>query len=262
MPIQIPAPTPEDKFSFGLWTVGYAGRDPFGDATREPMDPVYALEKLAALGSLLAGVAHELNNPLSVVVARAVLLEEQGDPAVQAAAGKIRSAAERCARIVRTFLAMARQQRTERGPVAVNEVVSAALDITAYALRTSGVEVALDLHGDLPPVLADADQLHQVVLNLIINAEQAMLGANGRGTLIIRTWHDPQKDAVILEVHDDGPGVPRELRTRIFSAGFSTKERGWGVGLSLARRIVEENHGGKLVLVPSDRGATFDIILP
>ncbi len=112
-------------------------------------------------------------------MARAVLLEEQGDPATQAAALKIRTAAERCARIVRTFLAMARQQQPERGPVAINDVVSAALDIAGYAIRTSSIEVTLDLADDIPLILADADQLHQVLLNLIINAQQSLQDQSG-----------------------------------------------------------------------------------
>jgi two-component system NtrC family sensor kinase len=148
-------------------------REALGGGARAAARSAVPAREAGALGSLLAGVAHELNNPLSVVVARAVMLEEKGDPATRAAAVKIRAAADRCARIVRTFLAMARQQRPERGRVAINDVVTAALDITAYAVRTSGIEVALDLAA-VPPIHADADQLHQVLLNLVINAQHAL----------------------------------------------------------------------------------------
>ena len=226
-------------------------------------EALYQREKLAALGSLLAGVAHELNNPLSVVVARAVLLEEQGDASTQAAAVKIRAAADRCARIVRTFLAMARQQRPERGRVAINDVVTAALDITAYAVRTSGIEVALDLAA-VPPIHADADQLHQVLLNLVINAQHALQDHPGSRCIRVTTRHDPVLEVVRITVGDSGPGIPAELRARVFEPYFTTKPIGVGTGVGLAVSLgIVEAHGGTLTVdCPPDGGAVFRITLP
>jgi len=227
-------------------------------------EALHQREKLVALGSLLAGVAHELNNPLSVVVARAVLLEEQGDIATRTAALKIRTAAERCARIVRTFLAMARKQQPERGPVAVNDVVSAALDIAGYAIRTSSIEVTLDLAKGLPLVLADADQLHQVLLNLIINGQQALQEHPAPRRLRISTRFDRPAGLLTLTVADNGPGIPEHVRARIFEPYFTTKPTGVGTGVGLAVSLgIIEAHGGTLtVACPAEGGAVFTIALP
>ena len=227
-------------------------------------ESLYQREKLVALGSLLAGVAHELNNPLSVVVARAVLLEERGDPATQVAAGKIRTAAERCARIVRTFLAMARQQRPHRGPVATNDVVSAALDITGYAISTSSIAVELDLAKDIPPILADADQLHQVMLNLIINAQQSLQDQPAPRRIRIESRFDAAANAIRVKVADNGPGIPEHLRARIFEPYFTTKPMGVGTGVGLAVSLgIVEAHGGTLTVdCPAEGGAVFTVRLP
>ena len=227
-------------------------------------ETLYQREKLAALGSLLAGVAHELNNPLSVVVARAVLLEERGDPATQAAALKIRNAAERCARIVRTFLAMARQQQPERGPVAVNDVVAAALDIASYAIRTSSIEVTLDLSRNVPLIDADADQLHQVLLNLIINAQQSLQDQPPPRRIRVTSCFDTLAEVVCITVADNGPGIPAHLRARVFEPYFTTKPTGIGTGVGLAVSLgIVEAHGGTLtVATPIEGGATFSITLP
>jgi two-component system NtrC family sensor kinase len=227
-------------------------------------DMLHQREKLAALGSLLAGVAHELNNPLSVVVARAAILEERDDVGTRETAGKIRAAAERCARIVRTFLAMARQQQPKRVRVAVGEVVAAALDLTGYALKTSGIEVELDLAEHVPPVLADADQLHQVFMNLIINAQQAMQDQSRRRKLTITSRFEASADAIRIAVADNGPGIPEAVRSRIFEPYFTTKPVGSGTGVGLAVSLgIIEAHGGALTVGGGEGlGTVFTIVLP
>lgn len=232
------------------------------EAIARQREELHQREKLAALGSLLAGVAHELNNPLSVVVARAVLLEEQGAAGTKLAAQRIRAAAERCARIVRTFLAMARRQQPERRPVVIAELVSAALEIAGYGLRNNRIDVETRIAHDLPPMLADADQLHQVLLNLIINAQQAMAGQAGARRLTVRACRE--RAWIVVEVEDNGPGVDAASRGRIFEPYFTTKAngQGTGVGLAISQGIVE-SHGGALTQRSAPGGgAVFRIELP
>jgi PAS domain S-box-containing protein len=220
-------------------------------------------EKMSALGSLLAGVAHELNNPLSVVVGHAGLLEELApDEATRERAAKIRGSADRCARIVRTFLAMARSKPTQRGPVQLEATIDAALDIVAYGLRTGGVEVIRARRPDLPLVWADADQLHQVFANLFVNAQQALQSLSGPRQLRISTSFDA--DTVSVEVADNGPGIPREVGQRVFDPFFTTKPQGvgTGVGLSVCHGIVTA-HGGEISLrSEAGPGAVFVVRLP
>jgi PAS domain S-box-containing protein len=231
-------------------------------------DALRQSEKLSAMGTLLAGVAHELNNPLAIVMGRASLLEEKTEATPLAAdARRIREAAERCGRIVRTFLNMARQKPPERTVVQLNDIVRAAADMLGYTLRSDGIAVDLVLADDLPEVHADGDQLGQVVLNLIVNAQQALAAVAGGPRRIALSTGLDAADALRqlwLRVADTGPGVPAEDADKIFEPFFTTKAAGLGtgLGLSVSRSIVRE-HGGDLVL--EDRaagGASFCLSLP
>lgn len=220
-------------------------------------------EKMSALGSLLAGVAHELNNPLSVVVGHAGLLEELSpDESIRARALKIRTAADRCARIVRTFLAMARSKPRQRGPVHLNATIDAALEIVAYGLRTAGIEVVRNFDPDLPPVWGDGDQLHQVFANLLVNAQQALQLVPGSRRLTVTTGHDAT--SVCVEVADNGTGIPAEIAHRVFEPFFTTKPQGvgTGVGLSVCHGIVSAHDGEITIRTAPGGGAAFVVRLP
>jgi PAS domain S-box-containing protein len=227
-------------------------------------EALYQSEKLTALGSLLAGVAHELNNPLSVVVGRAIMLEEQEqDETKRSRLGKLRDAAERCAKIAKTFLAMARQSPAVRAPVALNKVILAALDLVSYQLRTGGVDTRLDLDERLPVITADFDQLVQVFVNLFINAENAMREMHDERILSIRTRTAVDGRMVTAEVVDTGPGIKPELRARIFEPFFTTKSVGAGTGLGLSVSFgMVSTLGGNLELVDGNGGARFRLTLP
>ncbi|MEM8686047.1 MAG: PAS-domain containing protein [Pseudomonadota bacterium] len=222
-------------------------------------------EKLSALGELLAGVAHELNNPLSVVVGQSLMLTETAqDEKIKARAEKIGNAADRCARIVKTFLAMARQQPAQTTNVNVNDVVESSLEVAGYALRTSGVALALRLTPDLPAVWGDPDQLNQIFINLIVNAEQALRGWSGPKRVKIVSRYDTARNDVVVKIHDSGPGIPENVRSRIFEPFFTTKEvgEGTGIGLAFCHRIVETHGGSIRVECKPGQGTAFFVRLP
>ena len=241
-----------------------SARKKLDDQSRDLYQQLLQAEKMAALGQTISGVAHELNNPLATILSWAERLATRTlDDTSKRGVDVILGEAERAARIVRNLLTFARKRQSTRSMIDVNQVVRETLALRAYEQRVTNITVVTALAAGLPQVFADAHQIQQVLLNLVINAEQAMLTANGRGSLVIRTWHDSDGDAVVLEVNDDGPGIPEDVRTKIFDPFFTTKEvgKGTGLGLTVAYAIVEE-HGGRIRVESQPSGAAFVVELP
>lgn len=225
-------------------------------------------EKLTTMGSLLAGVAHELNNPLAVVVGRASLLESVvRDPNIREQARQIHEAANRCGRIVKSFLNMARQRESVKSQVQLNDLVRASTEMLSYMAKSRSISVKLQLLTNMPAFRADGDQLGQIILNLMINAHQALQTSSPPRVLTVETGMETQgtsaQPCVFVLVADNGPGISAALKERIFDPFFTTKKEGLGTGLGLSFcRSIARSHGGDVNLIASEVGASFKLWLP
>jgi two-component system NtrC family sensor kinase len=220
-------------------------------------------EKMASLGKLAAGVAHQLNNPLGgITLFTKLLMEEHSlETAVRADLERILRDAQRCRDTVKELLEFARQSRYEMRPQDINQAISRTLFLVENHSIFQNVQIEKILAPDLPLVPADIQQLNHLFMNIIFNAAQAM---QGTGKLTLKTFLHRDQKRVCISIGDTGPGIPPEILPRIFEPFFTTKEegQGTGLGLSLAYSIVQNHSGNMTVDSAPGQGATFTIELP
>jgi len=220
--------------------------------------------KMSALGQLVSGVAHELNNPLSVIIGYGQLLLSREVPSAMRRPVELMVAqGDRMAKIVRNLLFFARQRPPERAAVKLQSVIEQTLALRTNQLTLSGISVETEFAPDLPEITGDAQQLEQVFLNLLLNAEQAILELKPQGRIVVRTRVSADGRTLYADVVDDGPGILPEAMPRVFEPFFTTKSvgSGTGLGLSVSYGILEE-HGGKLSVQSRPGETIFTIELP
>jgi PAS domain S-box-containing protein len=242
-----------------------AGLISFADITEQKLqrERLVMTDRLASVGELAAGTAHELNNPLTSIIGFSqLLMQKQVPDDIREDLKLINSEAQRAANVTRNLLTFARKHAPVKQPNQINSVIEDVLGLREHMQKMNGIEVERHLASDLPELMVDYFQMQQVFLNVIINAEYFMIEAHGRGTLTVNTRQ--QGDTVVVSVTDDGPGIPAEHLARIFDPFFTTKEpgKGTGLGLSICHGIVTE-HGGQLyVRSQLGKGATIFVELP
>ena len=217
--------------------------------------------KLTALGELVAGVAHELSNPLTVLMGTADMIEAEASESIQRHIRLMREALTSAQYVVRGLLAFGRQMPLQKTRVDLAELIDRALALTFSELHVSDVTIQKDIASGLPPVWADANQLQQVLVNLVTNAKQAMAGVEGVRRLTISASR-AGADRVRMRVVDTGPGIPADVIAKVFDPFVTTKSEGTGLGLSISYGIVREHAGTLSVDSPPGQGATFTIELP
>ncbi len=231
---------------------------------RRLKDQLYYSDKLASIGLLVSGVAHEINNPLTGTIAYTELLAMKvTDDDVKAELKKILDSAERCKKIVDNLMTFSRQRTPSQSLESINDIIDRAIDLQSYGLKTHHIEIVRE-YDSVSTVFVDAQQIQQVILNLLVNAEQAIIDSgqtNGRIRVVTKFNNDSKR--VIITIVDNGPGIPQKIAAKIFDPFFTTKPVGigTGLGLSIAHGIITE-HGGTIRLEPGESGGVFTIELP
>ena len=225
-------------------------------------DQLVHSERLSAIGELVAGVAHEINNPLQTIIGSVeLLLEDRPDQGSRHDLEIVRREASRAGQIVRNLLSFVRRSAPDRSTADLNDIVRSVVDLRSYHLQQRNIMLTTELQAAPAPVVVNREEIQQIILNLILNAEQAMLSADVGSTIAIRSLTESAHH--IVEVVDDGPGVSAQMRGRIFEPFFTTKDvgQGTGLGLSISHGIAAA-HGGSLTLCHSGSGACFRLALP
>ncbi|MCF6290622.1 MAG: DUF3365 domain-containing protein [Desulfobacterales bacterium] len=220
-------------------------------------------EKMVAIGQLAAGIAHEVNNPLGIILCYADLLKEDlaDRPKQLSDLGIIEKHARNCHRIVNDLLLFARSQKTEKIPASINDCIQSVVEITCNQFRKARIDLLLDLQDDLPKIHIDPRKMKQVFMNMFINTFQAM---EGKGFIRIITRHRKETAQIEIKIEDNGQGIDREVLDKIFDPFFTTKKpgEGTGLGLSLSYGIIQEHDGDIHVESIQGQGTTFTITLP
>ena len=230
---------------------------------KQMQEQLIVADRLATLGELISGVAHELNNPLTSIIGFAQLLLAKDIPGgIKADLKVIYEEAERTSKVVRNLLTFARKHEPEKKPVNLNEAIKVVLALRTYEQKVHNIQTSTQFAPDLPEIVADGFQLQQVFLNIIVNAEHFMTSAHGGGNLIITT--ERVGDNIRASFTDDGAGIPQENLSRLFDPFFTTKEvgKGTGLGLSICYGIVTEHGGSIYAESEPGKGATFIVELP
>ncbi len=232
---------------------------------RRLKEQLYHADKLASIGQLVSGVAHEINNPLTGILGYTELLKMKvSDPKITRELDKIYTAAERCKRIVENLLTFSRQKPPEKTYVDINDLIESAIELRIYWLRSNNIDVIREF-SDLPAIYIDPQQLQQVFMNLLVNAEHAVIVTDKKEKWIkIKTFKKEDEDKICIVVQDNGIGIPEDHLGKIFDPFFTTKPvgKGSGLGLSISHGIIKEHNGEIWAESTPGEGTTFYIELP